>query len=126
LSALSDDKAFTINNTIVLSNRQDLALIKRIGITPHQRYSRLLKLTKAGLIRRDNRKYVTTPLGIVVYKAISLVGTGLKYFWVLKVIESLQASSAINSNEEISKLIDLLIDDHDVKKIVMDPQSSSC
>jgi hypothetical protein len=122
LSALSDDKAFTIYNTIVLSNKQDFrTLIKHMGITPRQYYSRLLKLTKVGLIRSENRKYVTTPLGIIVYKAISLVGTGLKYYWVLKVVESFQAPSAINSNEVISKLVDSLIDDHDVKKIVMAP-----
>ena len=121
LSALSDDKAFAIFNTIVLSDKQDCrALIKHMGITPRQHYSRLLKLTKAGLIRRENRKYVTTYLGIVVYKAISLGGTGLNYYWVLKVIESLQAPFAINSNEVISNLVDSLIDDHDIKKILMD------
>jgi hypothetical protein len=126
LSALSDDKAFTIYNTIVLSNGQDFrTLIKHMGITPRQYYSRLLKLTKAGLIRRENRKYVITPLGIVVYKAISLVGMGLKYYWVLKVIESFQAPSTINSNEVISKLVDTLIEDHDVKKILMDPPIAS-
>jgi DNA-binding Lrp family transcriptional regulator len=126
LSALSDDKAFTIYNTIVLGDRQDFrALKKHMGVTPHQYYSRLLKLTKAGLIRRENRKYVTTYLGIVVYKAISLVGTGLKYYWILKVIESLQAPSTINSNEVISKLVDTLIEDHDIKKILMDPPIAS-
>jgi predicted transcriptional regulator len=72
LSALSDDKAFTIYNTIVLRDRQDFrALIKHMGITPYQYYSRLLKLTKAGLIRRENRKYVITYLGSIVYKGIS-------------------------------------------------------
>ena len=96
-----------------------------MGITPHQYYSRLLKLTKAGLIRRENGKYVTTYLGIVVYKAISLVGTGLKYYWVLKVIESLQAPSAIDSNEVISNLVDSLIDDREIKKILVDPPIAS-
>lgn len=126
LGALSDDKAFTIYNTIVLSDRQDFStLIKQMGITPHQCYSRLLKLTKAGLIRKENGKYVTTHLGNVVYRAISLVGTGLKYYWVLKAIESFQAPSAINSKEAISKLVDSLIDDHDIKKILMDPPIGS-
>ena len=55
LGALSDDKAFTIYNTIFLSDRQDFkASIKHMGITPHQYHSRLLRLTKAGLIRREN------------------------------------------------------------------------
>ena len=91
-----------------------------MGITPHQYYTRLFKLAKAGLIRRENRKYVATHMGIIVYKAISLVGTGLKYYWILKVIESLQAPSAINSNEVISKLVDSLIENHDIKKIITD------
>lgn len=127
LSALSDDKAFTIYNTIALSDRQDFrVLIKHMGITPNRYHSRLLKLTKAGLIRRENRKYVTTPLGIIVYKAISLVGMGLNYYWVLKAIESLQGPSTINSNEVISKLVDSLIDNYDIKKIVMDLLPLEC
>ena len=126
LSALSDDKAFTIYNTIVLSDRQDhKPLIKHMGITQHQYYSRLLKITKAGLIRRENGKYVTTNLGNVVYKAILLVGTGLKYYWVLKSIELLQAPSTIDSKEAISKLVDSLIDDHDIKKILLGPPNAS-
>ena len=126
MAALSDDKAFTIYNTIFLSGRQDFkASIKHMGITPNQYHSRLLKLTKAGLIRRENRNYVTTYLGIIVYKAISLVGTGLKYYWVLKLIESLQTKFAINSDEVISKLVDSLIDDHEIKKILIDPSITS-
>jgi DNA-binding Lrp family transcriptional regulator len=126
LSVLSDDKAFTLYNTIVLNDRQNFrALIKHMGITPHQYYSRLLKLTKAGLIRRENRKYVTTYLGIIVYKAISLVGTGLKYYWTLKIIESFQAPFATNSNEVISNLVNSLIDDHDIKKILLNPPNTS-
>jgi hypothetical protein len=129
LSALSDDKAFTIYNTIVLSDRQDsktlIELVKYMGITPRQYYRRLLKITKTGLIRRENGKYVTTNLGNVVYKAISLVGTGLKYYWALKAIESLQAPSAIDSKETISKLVDSLIDDYDIKKILMGSPNAS-
>ena len=126
MAALSDDKAFTIYNTIFLSDRQDFkASIKHMGITPHQYHSRLLRLTKAGLIRRENCKYVTTYLGIIVYKAISLVGTGLKYYWVLKLIESLQTKFATNSDEVISKLVDSLIHDHEIKKILIDPPITS-
>ena len=46
LSALSDDKAFIIFNTIALGGRHDSrTLIKNTGITPHQYYSKLLKIT---------------------------------------------------------------------------------
>lgn len=122
LSALSDDKAFTIYNTIVLGDRQDFrTLIKQMGITPHQYYARLLKISKAGLIRRENSRYVITALGKVVYVAVSLVGKTLNYYWVLKAVELFQAPSAINSKEVVSKLIDSLIDDQAIKKIIMDP-----
>jgi hypothetical protein len=53
------------------------------------------------------------------------VGTGLKYYWVLKVIESLQAPLTFNSNDVVSNLVDSLIDDHDIKKILMDPPITS-
>jgi len=126
LSTLSDDKAFILYNTIALGGGQNFrALIKNMGITRRQYYSRIFKMTKAGLIRRENATYVTTLLGNVVYKAISLVGMGLKYYWVLKAIESFQAPSAINSKEAISTLIDSLIEDLDIKKILMGPPIAS-
>ncbi|MGH9953999.1 MAG: hypothetical protein ACRD5J_20480, partial [Nitrososphaeraceae archaeon] len=54
LSALFNNKAFTIYNTIALGDRYDYrTLMKNMRITPHQYYSRLLKITKAGLIRRE-------------------------------------------------------------------------
>ena len=127
LSTLSDDKAFILYNAIALGGGQNFrALIKNMGITRRQYYSRIFKMTKAGLIRRENATYVTTHMGNVVYKAISLVGTGLKYYWVLKAIESFQApSAAINSKEAMSTLIDSLIEDLDIKKILMDPPIAS-
>ena len=126
LSALSDDKAFTIYNTIALGDRYDYrTLMKNMRITPHQYYSRLLKITKAGLIKRERGWYVTTALGNVVYEAVSLVGKALNYYWVLKAVESFQAPSALNSKEVISILIDSLIDDGAIKKMVMHPPIAS-
>ncbi|MGB7881737.1 MAG: hypothetical protein WBL44_03365, partial [Nitrososphaeraceae archaeon] len=75
LSALSDDKAFILYNTIALGEGNDLkTLIKNMGITPHQYYSRILRITKAGLVKRENGRYVTTALGTVVFEAVSMVG----------------------------------------------------
>ena len=119
LSALSDDKAFILYNAIALGGDHDSRiLIKNLGITPHQYYSRILRITKAGLVKRENGKYVTTALGNVVYEAVSMVGTALNHYWVLKAIESFQSSAALDSKEHISKLIDTLIDDHKIKKIL--------
>ena len=126
LSALSDDKAFIIFNTIALGGRHNSrTLIKNMGITPQQYYSKLLKITRAELVKRVGGRYVTTALGNVVYEAVSLVGKALNYYWILKAVESFQAPSAINSKEAISKLIDSLIDDQAIKKILTDPPIAS-
>jgi predicted transcriptional regulator len=124
LSALSDDKAFILYNTIALGDRHNFkTLIKKMGITPHQYYSRILKMTKAGLVKRENGEYVTTALGNVVYEAVSMMGKALNHYWALKTIESFQSSSssATDSKEHISKLIDTLVNDPQIKKILTQP-----
>ena len=122
LSALSDDKAFILYNTIALGEGNDLkTLIKNMGITSHQYYSRILRITKAGLVKRENGRYVTTALGTVVFEAVSMVGKALNHYWVLKAIESFQSSVTVDSKEHISKLIDTLIDDLKIKKILTEP-----
>ena len=92
-----------------------------MGITPHQYYSRILRITQAGLVKREDGEYVTTALGNIVFEAVSIVGKALNEYWVLKAIESFQSSAAIESKDHISKLIDSLIDDHKIKKILSEP-----
>ena len=122
LSALSDDKAFILYNTIALGKGRDFKnIIRNMGITPHQYYSRILKITQAGLVKRENGEYVTTALGNIVFEAVSMVGKALNHFWVLKAIESFQSSVAIDSKEQMSKFIDSLIDDPKIKKILTEP-----
>ena len=122
LSALSDDKTFVLYNTIALEKGRDFdTLIKNMGLTQHQYYSRILKITQAGLVKRENGEYVTTALGNIVYEAVSMIGKALNHFWILKAIEAFQSSAKIESNENISKLIDSLIDDPKIKKILNEP-----
>ena len=92
-----------------------------MGITPRQYYSRILRITKAGLVKRENGKYVTTALGNVVYDAVSTVGRAVEHYWSLKAIDSIQSLASIDSKEYISKLIDTLIEDHKIRKILIKP-----
>ena len=56
LDALADDKAFILYNTIALGEGHDVkALIKNMGITSHQYYSRLLRISKAGTSKEGKR-----------------------------------------------------------------------
>lgn len=75
LDALSNDKAFILYNSIAVGQDHNFkALIRNMGNSPHQHYSRIIRFAKkAGLARRENGKYATTALGNVVYNAISTI-----------------------------------------------------
>ena len=124
LSALSDDKALILFNTIALGKCYDFKiLIKNMGITQSQYYSRLRRISNMGLVKRENGKYMTTTLGNVVYEAVSMVGKALNYYWALNAIELVLSSSpAADPMEDksmlTSMLIDSLIDDNQLKKIL--------
>ncbi|MPZ07617.1 MAG: hypothetical protein GEU26_14575 [Nitrososphaeraceae archaeon] len=131
LSALSDEKALILFNTITLGKCYDFkTLIKSMGITQSQYYSRLRRISKMGLVKRENGKYMATTLGNVVYEAVSMVAKALNYYWALKAIELVLSSSpAADSREDksmlTSMLIDSLIDDNQLKKILTNTPTAS-
>jgi hypothetical protein len=131
LSALSDDKALILFNTIALGKCYDFKiLIKNMGITQSQYYSRLRRISNMGLVKRENGKYRVTTLGNVVYEAVSMVGKALNYYWALNAIELVLSSSpAADPMEDksmlTSMLIDNLIDDNQLKKILTNTPTAS-
>ncbi|MGB8641402.1 MAG: hypothetical protein WCD28_03865 [Nitrososphaeraceae archaeon] len=131
LNALSDDKALILFNTITLGKCYDFkTLIKSMGITQSQYYSRLHKMSKMGLVKKENGKYMTTTLGNVVYEAVLMVGKALNYYWALKAIELfLSSSPAADPMEDksmlTSMLIDRLINDNQLKKILTNTPAAS-
>jgi hypothetical protein len=124
LRALSDDKALTLFSTIALGKSYDYrTLMKNIGITERQYYSKLRRITNIGLVKRESGKYMVTTLGNIVYEAVSIVDKAMKYYWALKAIELFHGSSTAdiieNKSMLISMLIDNLIDDDQLKKILV-------
>src|SRR5215216_1450888 len=94
LKKLSDDRAFTIFNSIAASNRHRNICLREMNLSTKQYYSRLSGLMNAGLVRRDNGKYSLTLVGKIVYDAHLKIGKGLSYYWKLKAIESIEMSSS--------------------------------
>jgi hypothetical protein len=125
LKVLSDDKALVLYSTIAIADSEDTKfLIEKMGITSHQYYSRLMRVSRVGLVKRENGKYVTTMLGRVIYDSLITIGKALDHYWILKAIESFRASSASDSKEQLSKLIDVLIVDNQIKKALTKAQMS--
>jgi hypothetical protein len=92
-----------------------------MNLSKKQYYSRLSGLMNAGLIRRDSGKYSLTLVGKIVYDAHLNIGKALSYYWKLKAIESIEMSSpgAGLSKEELTQLINTLIDNHFIKDLLI-------
>ena len=91
-----------------------------MNLTTKQYYSRVSGLLNAGLIKKQKRKYSLTLLGKVVYDTQMTIGKTLTYYWKLKAIESVEMSSDVRlPREELTQLIDVLIDNHFIKDILI-------
>ena len=64
--------------------------------------------------------FFLTLLGKVVYDTQMTIGKTLTYYWKLKAIESIEMSSDVRlPREELTQLIDALIDNHFIKDILI-------
>ena len=123
LKKMSDDRALTIFNSIAVSNGHRDIRLREMNLSTKQYYPRLSGLMDAGLIRRDNGKYSLTLIGKIVYDAYLKIGKALSYYWKLKAIESIEMSSSLPGagfpKEELTQLINALIDNHFIKDVLI-------
>ena len=120
LKKISDDKTLILFNSIVVSNGDKYIPLKEMNLTTKQYYSRISGLINAGLIKRHKGKYFLTLLGKVVYDTQMTIGKALTYYWKLKAIESIEISSNVRlPKEELTQLINALIDNHSIKDILI-------
>ena len=119
LRKISDDKALVLFSRIAISGERASFPLKEMNLSSKQYYSRISGLIDAGLIRRTHGKYYLTPMGNVVHEAHVMISKALSYYWRIKIIESVQYSSDGISKEDISKLITILIDNHEIKDILL-------
>ena len=123
LRKISDHETLTLFNTIALSNA-DSEHLKGMNMTAKKYYSRISRLMDSGLIKRHKGKYSLTLLGKIVYGTHMTINQTLNYYWKLKAIESIQEASTSGTGvrlgeKELSKLIDILIDNHQIKDILI-------
>jgi hypothetical protein len=120
LKKISDDKSLTLFNSIAVSNGDKYIPLKEMNLSAKQYYSRISGLLNAGLIKRQKGKHSLTLLGKVVYNTQVTIGKTLTYYWKLKAIESIEISSDVRfPKEELTQLINALIDNHFIKDILI-------
>ena len=120
MKKISDDKTLTLFNSIAVSDGDKYIPLKEMNLTTKQYYSRISGLLSIGLVKRHKGRYSITHLGKVVYDAQMTIGRALNYYWKLKAIESIEKSSGVRlPKEELTQLINTLIDNHSIKDILI-------
>jgi hypothetical protein len=124
LKRISDENALNLFNSIATSDGKPV-LLRKSNLTSKQYYSRISGLMDAGLIKRCNSRYSLTTLGKIVYDAHMIIGKALSYYSRLKAIESIEMSYGVAfPKEELAQLIDALIDNHQIKDMIMKRNSA--
>ncbi len=118
LRTIADDKSLELFKTIAQGMIDSENLKSRTKLTRKQYYSRLSRMTKAGLVRKKSGKYLLTAFGKVVYDSQMTVENALTSYWKLKAIDSLEMSNEL-PKEEQQKLIDALLDNQELKGILV-------
>jgi predicted transcriptional regulator len=118
LRTIADDKSLSLFKTIAQGTIDSENLKDKTKLTRKQYYSRLSRMTKAGLVRKKSGKYLLTTFGKIVYDAQTTIETALASYWKLKAIDSLEMSNEL-PKEEQQKLIDALLDNQEIKGILV-------
>jgi predicted transcriptional regulator len=123
---LADGK--TMNLFVCISSADNENIITNLRLTRKQYYSRLSELIKSGLIHRKKGRYYLTTFGKIVYDALLYIQQKIEYaitnIWKLKAIDSLEVYEK-TSKEELERIIDVLLDNNEIKDVIKEPHSSS-
>ena len=121
IKLISDDKSLLIFNTIFLASGDSSdILINQLKLTRKQFYSRITRLVKAGLVKRQKGRYSLTSFGTVIYDAQRLLGNAVKNYWKLKALDSLGgADNDSMPEDERNKIIDQMINNRQIKEILL-------
>jgi predicted transcriptional regulator len=117
LTSISDKESLELFRFIAINNEDSEGLRTKTSLTRKQYYSRLSRMTKAGLVKRKKGKHSLTAFGKVVYDAQTIIEKAVNNYWKLKAIDSLEVSNDLPKEERL-KLIDSLLDNNHIKEIL--------
>lgn len=119
--AISDTKSLTIFRIIAIKENAVYGIESKdtMGeskVSPKQYYSRISGLLKVDSVEKKSGKYFLTLLGAQVYSVIRTIEDVLNILWKLKAVDALRLSDKLE--DEISHIIDDLIDIDEIKEIL--------
>ncbi len=123
MRTIADDKSLELFATVAAETIDSKNLKSRIKLTRKQYYSRLSRMTRAGLVRRKNGKYILTTFGKIVYESKITIENAISNYWKLKAIDSLETSNEV-PKEEQTKLIETLLANEGIREILVKGSSA--
>jgi len=119
LKAISSESALNIIKALSSSSNKcdSFALLEELKLTKRQFYITISHLSNQGIVKRTYGEYRLTSYGKLLLNALSLVEDTINIYSKTKAIDAIQASQKI-TNEEILKLVNILIDNESVREII--------
>jgi predicted transcriptional regulator len=118
LDAISDNISVKMFRMIAADSETSDGLMDKLGVSRKQYYDRMRKLYAAGLITGRGREYALTSFGRLIYRAQMDLVKASDHRLKLKAIDMIKAYKNI-SKDEYSKLVDTIIDDTELKNIII-------
>src|SRR5437867_3478405 len=118
LHVICDDKSLKLFNAVSTKGGNSEELLVQINLSRKEYYSRMSRLMNTGMVKRKNGGHFLTAFGKIVYEAQRTLIKAVEYDWKLKAIDSVNLSDGISANER-ERLVDILIEDIEVKEILL-------
>src|ERR687887_2422692 len=115
LNSISNNKALALFNIIASGRISSSMLRNKTKLTRKQYYSRMSALLKAGIVKRKSGRYNLTAFGKLVYNAQATIENAINNYWKLKAVDSIIEISEEAPKEEFNKIVDILIENHQIK-----------
>jgi hypothetical protein len=119
LRVISDVKSLDMFCSIAKGCVESDVLKLTEGLSRKQYYSRTEHLLEVGLIKRKKGRFSLTAFGAVVYHAQFVIESGIKNYWKLKAVDSIQSSTEIGEQER-AKLIKSILGDNRIERILVE------
>jgi hypothetical protein len=122
IQIISDDKSVLLLQTIFLASGETSEILRtRLKLGRKQYYSKMSRMSKAGLLKRQKGRYFVTAFGKVIYDAHRLLASAVKDHWKLKAIDSLGNQILLLPKEERVKIIERMIGNRQIRQILLLP-----
>ena len=117
LEAISDQISVNLFNAIAKDVTNSENLMQLLNLTRKQYYDRGTRLLNIGLIRRKNGEFYLTSFGQLIHQSQLKIASALKHSSELRAIDVLRSDPGMSEDQEKS-LIDNLIDDPELKRLI--------